>query len=205
MTEDAARAARETFEHGVRLRLAYDGTDFHGWQLQPNVRTVQGVLQQALAKMRIAHGKVRGASRTDTGVHAEGQVVSFGCERAIPMTGWTLGLNAFLPSDVAVREATPCAPTYDPRFDSVRKTYRYTLHCGLTRDPLRARRYWFVLPTLARRDIRHPGPGVEDWLDLEAMARAASHLEGQHDFRAFRAADDPREKSIRTIRSIRLL
>jgi tRNA pseudouridine38-40 synthase len=208
MVDDAAPPQvreRERFEYGVRLVLAYEGTEFHGWQHQPGLRTVQGVLDHALERMGVRHGRLKGASRTDSGVHAAGQVASFGVDLAIPMKGWVLRLNSLLPADVAVREAFPCPPDYDPRFDSVRKTYRYLLHCGLTRDPLRARRYWFVLPALARRDVGTRSSGIETWLDLEAMERAAAHLVGTHDFHAFRAANDPREYSIRTMFGIRLI
>lgn len=205
MTRDAAPPREpDTYEHGVRLVLAYDGTDFHGWQRQPRARTVQGVVEEALDRMRVPHGRVKGASRTDAGVHAEGQVAAFGTDLSIPMKGWMLRLNALLPDDVAVREAAPCAPDYEPRFDSVRKTYRYLLHCGFARDPLRARRYWHVPPSFSRRDVAERSTEIESWLDLDAMARAAVILEGKHDFRAFRAADDPRPNSVRTVHSIRL-
>ncbi len=199
--DDGARA-----EHGVKLVLAYDGTDFHGWQFQPGVRTVQGVVEEALDRMGLRHGRLRGASRTDAGVHAEGQVAAFWVEREIPMKGWMLRLNSLLPDDVAVREAAPCPPDYEPRFDSVRKTYRYLLHCGLARDPLRARRYWHLLPALARRDVDPDArtADVATWLDLDAMAAAARILEGRHDFAAFRAADDTRENTMRTLHAVRL-
>jgi tRNA pseudouridine38-40 synthase len=197
--------ALEGLAHGVRLTLAYDGTDFHGWQLQPGVRTVQGALEQALARMGAAHGRVKGCSRTDAGVHAEAQVVAFATDRPIPPHGWTLRLNSLLPRDVAVRETSPCAPGYDPRFDSLGKTYRYTMYGGPTRDPLRARRSWWLPPSLARRDRREHGPSIETFLDLDAMAAAAEHLLGTHDFAAFRAANDGRENTVRTMRAIRFL
>lgn len=206
MTDDTAPPReRERYEHGVRLVLAYDGTDFHGWQFQPGVRTVQGVVEQALDRMRVRHGRLRGASRTDAGVHAEAQVAAFDTDLSIPMKGWILRLNSLLPDDVAVREAAPCGPDYEPRFDSVSKTYRYLLHCGLARDPLRARRYWHVLPSFSRRDVDERSASIESWLDLDAMGSAAAILEGKHDFRAFRSADDVRENSIRTVHAIRLI
>jgi tRNA pseudouridine38-40 synthase len=195
----------EGLAHGVRLTLAYDGTDFHGWQQQPGVRTVQGELERALARMGAAHGRIKGCSRTDAGVHAEAQVVAFATDRAIPTTGWTMRLNSLLPRDVAVRETSPCEPDYDPRFDSLGKTYRYSMHGGPTRDPLRARRYWWLPPALARRDLRTRGPGIEAFFDLEAMAEAAARLLGTHDFAAFRAANDGRENTVRTMRAIRLV
>jgi tRNA pseudouridine38-40 synthase len=172
--------------NGIRLIVAYDGADFSGWQVQPEQRTVQGELERAVAAMGGHHAKVRGAGRTDAGVHAEGQVAAFDAERTIPPEGWMLGLNRELPEDVAVRGAEACAVGYDPRFDAVDKTYRYLVHMGRTRDPLVRRRAWFV---------RAP-------LDVAAMSSAAAGLVGTHDYRVFRAADDERENTVRTIHAI---
>jgi tRNA pseudouridine38-40 synthase len=111
-------------EHGVRLTLAYDGTEFAGFQRQPETRTVQGVLEAALERITQHPVQTRGASRTDAGVHAEGQVVAFATSRELPPERWLKAINRYLPADVAVQAAVSCAPDYDPRFDSVDKTYR---------------------------------------------------------------------------------
>ncbi|MCA9614651.1 MAG: tRNA pseudouridine(38-40) synthase TruA [Myxococcales bacterium] len=188
-----------SFEHGVRLILSYDGTDFVGWQHQPEQRTVQGELDRALDAMQVKRSRLRGCSRTDAGVHALGQVVGFGCERELPERAWTVGLNGHLPDDISVRAYAPAAPDYDPRFDAHRKLYRYLVSIGDTRDPLLRRTTWYVGPRLARRDRRPRRPIVEDFLDLDAMRDAATRLHGTHDFQAFRALSDERENTVRTI------
>jgi tRNA pseudouridine38-40 synthase len=180
--------------HGVRLRVAYDGTDFAGWARQPGQRTVQGVLEETISAMGGAPIEVRGASRTDAGVHALGQVAAFDTERAIPEIGWRKGLDSALPDDVAIVEAAACAAGYAPRFDTVDKTYRYVVLTGEVRDPLLRARAWFLGP-------RHGGTR----LDPGAMRAAATRLVGRHDFRAFRAADDERESTVRTILAISVI
>jgi tRNA pseudouridine38-40 synthase len=182
---------------GVRLTIAYDGTDFAGWARQPGQRTVQGTLEDAIEAMAGARCELRGASRTDAGVHASGQVAAFDSPRAIPARGWMLGLDAALPPDVAVTAAETCAVGYAPRFDSVDKTYRYLLVAGEVRDPLLRRTAWWLGPKLARRGATEST--ARAWLDLAAMRAAAAAMTGTHDFRAFRAADDGRADTERTL------
>ena len=197
--------------HGVRITLAYDGTRFAGFQRQrpppdqTEVRTVQGVLEAAIARITGAPPGVRGASRTDAGVHAEGQVVAFDTERDLPPRRWLLAINRYLPDDVAVQAAAVCVPGYEPRFDAIDKTYRYLYHLGLARDPLLTHRAW----QLARSGAP-PDAGAEPYarsgpLDLDAMRAAAAQLLGTHDFRAFRAADDERANTVRTLHRVELL
>lgn len=201
----AEEARSAGFDHGVRLIVSYDGTDFAGWQSQPGQRTVQGAIEDALRAMDVRHSRVRGCSRTDAGVHALGQVVGFGVERALPERAWTVGLNGHLPDDVVVRAASPCPPSYDPRFDAHRKLYRYLVSIGPTPDPLLRRTAWYVGPRLARRDRKPRRPIVDDYLDLDAMRDAARRLLGTHDFRAFRSLSDEREITIRTLFDVRVL
>lgn len=190
--------------HGVRLVVAYDGSAFAGWQQQPGQRTVQGTLEDAVEAIEGRAVAVRGASRTDSGVHAHGQVAAFDASRDIPPLGWVRGLNGKLPEDVAVVDAARCAAGYTPRFDAVAKTYRYLLHLGPVRDPLLARRAWHLGP---RRAKRHEGQRrrAEDWLALDAMAEAAAVLVGEHDFRAFRASADERDNTVRTLTRVELV
>lgn len=203
---DTATPREAPFPHGVRLWVRYDGTSFHGWQYQDSVRTVQGELEKAIAQMAGSEfSRVRGASRTDAGVHAAGQVAAFDCAREISPHGWVMGLNGYLPSDVAVADAEACAPDYQPRFDAFEKTYRYRLYCGRARDPLRCRDAWYIGPGLARKDLRERSEDAATYLDLDAMGKAASALEGEHDFRAFRSADDERVSTLRRMESIRIL
>jgi tRNA pseudouridine38-40 synthase len=190
--------------HGVRLTLAYTGTDFAGYQRQPGARTVQGVLEAAIETIcRVPIG-VRGASRTDAGVHAEGQVVAFDTQRELSARRWLLALNRYLPHDAAVQSAEACEPGYEPRFDAVDKTYRYLFYLGLARVPQLRDRAWQLPRSGALR-----GDAADAWtpgsaLDLEAMRAACSELLGTHDFRAFRAADDERENTIRTLQLLEL-
>ena len=192
-------------EHGVRLTLAYDGTEFAGFQRQPEVRTVQGVLDEALARIAQHAVSCRGASRTDAGVHAEGQVVSFATTRELPPERWLLAANRYLPNDLAVQHAEACAPDYDPRFDALEKTYRYSFYLGLARHPLRRRTAWHLGRDVRTR-LRKPQPaGAYATFDLPAMQRTAAALEGTHDFAAFRAADDTRERTERTLHRVALI
>ncbi|GAB4214420.1 MAG: tRNA pseudouridine(38-40) synthase TruA [Sandaracinaceae bacterium] len=189
--------------HGVRLVVAYDGTGFHGWARQPGARTVQGTLEEAIATMAGHPVEARGAGRTDRGVHAVGQVAAFDSARAIPPHGWLRGLNQALPDDVAVRDVQPCAPGYQPRFDAIDKTYRYLLLLDAERDPLLRHRAWRLPPRLWHPE-RARATDPADRLDLAAMRQAATQLVGTHDFRAFRAADDHRLQTTRTLHEIRI-
>jgi len=179
---------------GVRLTAAYDGAGFAGFAAQPGQRTVQGALSDAASAVSGHAVLVRGCSRTDSGVHAEGQVVAFATARELPPERWVAALNSQLADDVAVRDAVSCAPDYEPRFDAVDKTYRYLLHVAEVRDPLLRGRA-FHLGRLLRGGRS---------LDLDAMRAAAALLEGTHDFRSFRAAADARENTVRTLLSVTL-
>ena len=171
---------------GVLLTVAYDGEHFSGWAKQEGSRTVQDVLRAAIVTMDPSVAEVRGASRTDAGVHAEGQVAAFDTERDIEARGWVLGLNAALPEDVAVRAARQVPAGFEPRATSRGKRYRYRLLLDPVRDPLLRGRAWRV---------GHP-------LDLEKLSREAKRLEGTHDFRAFRSARDERVNTVRTLRRV---
>lgn len=179
----------------ILLTVAYDGTAFSGWARQPGQRTVQGTLEEAIASMNGAPVDVRGASRTDAGVHAMGQRAAFDPARDIPEHGWLLGLNSALPDDVSVRAVSSVATGYTPRFDTVDKHYRYLVLCDEVRDPLLRQRAWHLGP----RELGRHRPRA---LDVEAMRRAAASLVGTHDFRAFRSADDDRDNTVRTLISI---
>ena len=156
----------------IRLVIEYDGTALHGWQRQANGPTVQQHLEEALAKLLSHETQVIGASRTDAGVHARGQVASFRTERAIPLHGIRRGLNSLLPELIAVREADEVDDAFHPRFSATSKHYRYTILCARDRSPRWRDRAW-----------HHP-----ESLDVRAMSAACAHLIGEHDFAAFRAA-----------------
>ena len=169
----------------IRLVVEYDGTTLCGWQRQTNGPTVQGHIEDALAKLLAHPVSIRGASRTDAGVHARGQVASFRTERTIPLHGIRRGLNSMLPDAIAIREATEVDGDFHPRFSATGKHYRYTILASRDRSPLRARAW------------HHGEP-----LDLDAMRVAASALCGEHDFNAFRAAGCAARTTIRRIYSI---
>jgi len=167
----------------VRLVIEYDGTGLCGWQRQANGPTVQGELEAALGKLLDHEVAVVGASRTDAGVHARGQVASFRTERAIPLHGIRRGLNSMLPPAIAIADASEAAVDFHPRFSATGKHYRYLLFTRAERSPRWRERAW-----------HHPEP-----LDLAAMRQAATALIGEHDFAAFRAAGCTAKRTVRRI------
>lgn len=174
----------------IVLRVAYDGTDFHGFARQPGVRTVQGVLEHALARIYKSPVLVRGASRTDAGVHARGQVVAFDPPFEIPLDGIAKGVGAALPRDLVVaaawsqggRDGGPL----QPRRHNLGKHYRYRIRTGHLPDPFADRWCW-----------HHPRR-----LNVGAMTAAASRLVGEHDFGSFRAGDCQAKTTVREIFAI---
>ncbi len=170
-----------------RLTLEYDGTEFSGWQIQPGgSRTVQGVLEHAIARVSGVRVRAVGSGRTDAGVHAEGQVASVALATALEPERLQRAINGVLPEDVVVRELAVAADGFDARRHATGKLYRYGLWNGPERAPLRRRRAL----ALARP------------LDLEAMRRAAAQLLGSHDFAAFQGAGSSVQTTVRTLRRV---
>lgn len=156
-----------------KLVLEYDGTNYVGWQIQPNGPTVQGRLQRALFDLTGQSISVMAAGRTDSGVHARGQVVAFDSPVQLPLKAYRMGLNGLLPEDIAVVHAEEVDPEFDPRRWSKGKRYQYRVSNRRTRSPLLRLTHWEIfLP-----------------LQLQAMTEAVKCLLGDHDFSAFRAAD----------------
>jgi tRNA pseudouridine38-40 synthase len=172
----------------IRLVVEYDGTSLCGWQRQSNGPTVQQHLEDALAKLLTHEVSIVGASRTDAGVHARGQVASFRTERAIPVHGIRRGLNSLLPATIAVRVAEEVAEDFHPRFSATGKHYRYSIYRAPDRSPRWRDRAW-----------HHP-----ELLDVEQMREAARALIGEHDFSAFRAAGCTARTTTRRIESVDL-
>ncbi len=168
--------------HGVLLEVSYDGTAFHGWASQQGQRTVEDALRGAIAEMDPRVTQIRGASRTDAGVHAEGQLAAFDTERDIPPKGWTLGINQHLPDDLAVRAARAVPAGFSPRFAATGKRYRYRVLVDEVRDP-RWRQLAWRIPEL----------------DVDAAASEGRAAIGTHDFAAFRASGDERVDTTRTL------
>lgn len=158
----------------VRLHIAYDGAAYHGWAEQPDVPTVQGTVRTALGRLL---GEVdvalQGASRTDAGVHALGQVASFSHDTSRTVWDFVRGLNALTPDDIAIWHAEAVGDGFNARHCSTGKRYRYRIWPYRFPDPLRRGQTWLV----------------KQHLDVDVMRRAAESLVGVHDFTSFRAAD----------------
>jgi len=169
-----------------KLTVAYDGTNYCGWQVQINSQTVQGVMMQAAIDLFGASVTLTGASRTDTGVHAEGQVVLLVGERQIEAYKLPLALNGRLPKDIVVMEAEVVDETFHPRYNEHIKTYDYLIYN-------RARH----LPRLQRYSLHY-----RHKLDLEKMREAAHDLVGTHDFTSFASKGGKITDGVRTIFSI---
>jgi len=171
----------------VRLDLAYDGTEFRGWARQRGVRTVQGVLTEALTKLLGSEPKLSVAGRTDAGVHAEGQVASFRASGAdVDLDRIQLALNRMLGPEVAVRRVRWATDGFDARFSAMGREYRYRIETSEVPDPFTARHVW-------------QRPGL---LVLEPMRRAARGLVGEHDFASFCRSPKPPAGTIRHLRRL---
>jgi tRNA pseudouridine38-40 synthase len=166
----------------LALTIEYDGTNYHGSQLQANAPTIQGEIEKALQKLTGAKIRVKMASRTDAGVHARGQVVSFRTGSALPLTAFVAGLNHHLPPDIVVREACRVDEAFDVRHGALSREYRYYILNSPTRSPLRGHAY-----------------RVAGHLDTAAMNRACQYLIGRHDFASFITADNGRKSTVRNV------
>jgi tRNA pseudouridine38-40 synthase len=169
----------------VILVLEYDGTNYHGSQYQANAPTIQGEVEKALEKLTGARTRIKAASRTDAGVHAAGQVISFMTDSKLPLNAFIDGLNHFLPRDIAVRRAYPAAGPFDVRRRAVSREYRYYILNSPTRSPLR----------------RGFACRVGELLDEAAMDRACRALVGRHDFASFVASAET-ARNRRTVRDV---
>ena len=170
-------------ERTIKLTLAYDGTEYHGWQIQPGIKTVQGVLCEAVSQVCETPTHVQGSGRTDAGVHAQGQVGVFKTSRDQPVSALPLSINQHLPRDIVVRQAEEVAADFDVIRHVTQKHYQYTMH--LSRVPcVRTARFSWL----------YPGR-----LDCPAMQQAAQCLVGEHDFRSFACSVEPDQNTVRTL------
>ena len=167
----------------IKLTIVYDGSEYHGWQIQPGKKTIQGILTEAVEGLIGREVKITGASRTDAGVSALGQVALMQIESAIPTENLAKAITDRLPADIAVAEAAEAAPDFDVISDVKSKLYRYTIFTGTLRPVLQVRHCWH-LPAK---------------LDVAAMAKGAKLFIGKKDFKSFASAADKREDSVRTI------
>lgn len=166
----------------IKLTLAYDGTSFHGWQVQPGTETVQGVLENALEELLGQRVKTYVSGRTDEGVSAYNQVVHFDCQTTIPPEKIYIALNFKLPPEIRAKKSEKVADDFNARYDVVKKTYRYRTYVSDVDDPT---------DKFALRLDKKP--------DVELMKKAAKKLLGEHDFKAFCAAKADTETSVRTL------
>lgn len=175
----------------LRITVCYDGSEFHGWQVQPQLTTIQGTLQAVLGEIEGAAVAVTGSGRTDAGVHALAQVASFDLRNPIPCDNLRRAMNRLLPHSVRVVDAVETSPTFHARKSAIAKTYEYRI--------VRSE----ICPPFERRYVHHhPYP-----LDPAAMAQMALLFEGTHNFRVFAASDErytPDYDTTRTIYSSRL-
>ena len=168
----------------LKLTVAYDGTDFAGWQVQPNRRTVQGVIEHAWREITGQTIRVTASGRTDAGVHAEGQVVGIQTQSQLAPERLHAALNAKLPEDVVIRSVESAPANFHATHDALRKTYRYQIHNSRV-PPLLDRRYVWHIPTAE--------------LDTQWMGQGGAALIGRHDFASFETTGSERATTVRTI------
>jgi tRNA pseudouridine38-40 synthase len=173
-------------ERRIKIKLAYDGTDFHGWQVQPGLTTIQGTLEAVVAEIEGGPVHVAGSGRTDAGVHALEQTAAVSIRNPIPVANLRKAMNRLLPASIRVLSAEEAAPDFHPRFQALAKSYEYRI--------LRAE---VCQPSEWRYIHHHPYP-----LDLDRMLACVPLIEGRHDFTAFAASDARDEEGQSKVRTI---
>lgn len=170
----------------VKLTVAYDGTNYHGWQVQPNGNTIEAELNRHLSELLGEEIRVTGASRTDAGVHALGNVAVFDTAARMPAEKISYAMNTRLPADIRIQESCEVAPDFHPRFRAAVKTYEYRILNRRFPDPTkRLYSYFYYYP-----------------LDVERMRAAAAYLVGEHDFQSFCTMKPEMENTVRRIYSL---
>lgn len=172
----------------IMLTVAFDGTNYSGWQIQPNKETIEGVLNRELSRLLNEEIKVVGASRTDSGVHAEGAVCVFDTESKIPGDKFSYAINQKLPEDIRIRNSKEVDITFHPRRVNSRKTYRYRIRHDEFPNPLDARYTYHVYTKL----------------DIEAMRRACEFIKGKHDFKSFCSVHTDVDTTVRTVYDVHI-
>lgn len=167
----------------ILLKISYDGTAYHGWQVQPNAITVQEVLNTSLEKLLGVKTDVVGASRTDAGVHAREFCCHLDCDESIPESAFLRGLNSLLPPDIAVNECIKVPNDFHARYDCKGKTYVYNIYNSTKKDPFALRYAW----------------QIERKLDIDIMNDFCKKIIGTHDFYAFSSSGRTVEDTVRTV------
>jgi len=170
----------------IKLTIEYDGTNYCGWQIQPAGKSVQGSLLKAVRKMTGEENHLIGASRTDSGVHATGQVAHFRTSTMIPPVGFMRGINSSIEKDISVIAAEEADPDFHAQKDAKSKLYRYLILSSEAPSALRANRCWHM----------------REKLDVESIRKASKCLIGKHDFKSFQAAGSSARDAVRIIDDI---
>lgn len=173
----------------IMLTVAYDGTNYHGWQYQNNGKTIEGELNKALSSLLQKNIEVIGASRTDAGVHAMCNAAVFDTDAGIPAEKYSYALNQMLPDDIRIRKSQEVPAGFHPRKTDTVKTYEYRIDCEEFADPLKTRYAYFTYVPL----------------DASKMQEAASHLIGTHDFKSFCSVNTTATTTVRTIHDIQVI
>ena len=170
----------------IKLTIEYNGSNYCGWQVQPNGPSVQQVIEDAILILTGQKTRINGSGRTDSGVHAKGQTASFNTKSNIPPVAFSKALNHHLPSDISIVHSCEVNKDFHSRFSAIGKHYTYVILNRSTRSPLNGKKAY----------------RVGNNLDIEGMMRAAKHFEGTHDFKGFMAAGSQVSSTIRTITEI---
>jgi len=168
----------------VLLTVKYDGTNYHGWQVQPNGITIQSVLQESLQKVLGKHTNVTGCSRTDAGVHANMFCCHIDCDDSIPDDAFLRGLNGVLPCDIAVTACKTVADDFHARYSALGKTYVYNIYNSQIKDPFKLRYSWWI----------------ERPLDINKMNEFCEKIIGKHDFSPFSSSGRTVDDTVRTVK-----
>ena len=172
----------------VMLTVAYDGTNYHGWQIQPNGETIEGILNRCLSELLGEDIEVTGASRTDSGVHAMGNVAVFDTTSPIPAEKISYALNRSLPEDIRIQKSEEVSSEFHPRHCASRKTYEYRIYCAPFPMPIkRLYSHFTYVP-----------------MDIDLMSQATAYLVGEHDFKSFCSAEAQVETTVRQIDSVQI-
>ncbi|MBC2714635.1 MAG: tRNA pseudouridine(38-40) synthase TruA [Desulfobacteraceae bacterium] len=172
-----------------KLTIEYDGTAYHGWQIQASDITIQKTIETALSTMTWEKIRLSGSGRTDAGVHALGQVASFKTALSIPTNAFLAGLNSLLPDDIVITACESVADDFHARFSAKNKTYQYRIY----NRP--------VPIAISRQYMWH----IRKKLDVAAMQQAVAHITGTHDFKSFEGTGSPRDHTIRTVMNAKVM
>lgn len=173
----------------IKLIVAYDGTEYSGWQIQPEAPTIEMCLDKAIHELTGENVHVTGASRTDAGVHAYGNVAVFDTESTIPGDRFTFALNRFLPDSIVIQDSWEVSVDFHPRHCNTRKTYEYRILNTAVPLPQKRNFTWHVTGSI----------------DIEKMKEAAAYIVGEHDFKSFCCVRTQAESTVRTIYSLEVL